>query len=90
MEKIPHEDTIRKVLNRYGLSADFSEYKAYIDREKNGWVKLIVSVLPENGPRVVVHKNHALRGLSRSTCEKEGLRYRQPSACTDADGYDAA
>ena len=54
MEKIPHEDTIRKVLNRYGLSTDFSEYKAYIDREKNGWVKLIVSVLPENGPRVVV------------------------------------
>ena len=54
MEKIPHEDSIKRVLNRYGLSADFSEYKAYIDREKNGWVKLIVSVLPENGPRVVV------------------------------------
>lgn len=59
MKKIPHEEIIKKVLNRYGLSAAFSEYKAYIDREEDGWVKLIVSVLPENGPRVVVHKNHA-------------------------------
>lgn len=65
MKKIPHEEIIKKVLNRYGLSAAFSEYKAYIDREEDGWVKLIVSVLPENGPRCGSQESCTARTLSK-------------------------
>lgn len=57
MEKRLQESVIRTVLGLFGLDTGFSEQREYIHQDERDWedhIKVIVSVLLENGGRVVL------------------------------------
>lgn len=74
--KIIRESVTREILKRYGFSEAFSEQKEYINyqgEDGDGLVKIVFSVLPENGQRLVLKILHEEDDLSaeRNKIEKQ-------------------
>ena len=69
------ENVIKSVLTLYGLETTFSEQKEYINyhREYGYIIKIILSVLLENGKRVVIKILHEDLLARREQIEKESV-----------------